>query len=249
MTIATAAASLAALAALAARALTSLEPARALPALVATQDELRTGPFAGPWAWTTIVALVVVLAVVVGWMLYARAVRVDRLHRQVLGARATLEAELTHRAQAAADLAASGALDPASALLLSRAAHDALEAEGPVVDDGLDPAERGGARPGRPRALIESDLTRVIRAVAHEDARTELAQSPVGADCLARLDRASYRLGLARRFHNTHVAEARRLRARPSVRLLHLAGSAPLPATFDIDDDATAPVTGKDDDA
>ncbi|WP_228524999.1 hypothetical protein [Actinomyces haliotis] len=220
-----------------------------LPAVVGAEDELRSGPFTGPWAWTTIVALVVVLAVAVGWLLYVRAVRVDRLHRQVLGARATLEAELTHRAQAAADLAASGVLDPASSLLLSRAAHDAIEAEGPVVDDGLDPDERGGARPARPRALIESDLTRVIRAVAHEGARAEVAETPLGADCLARLDRASYRLGLARRFHNTHVAEARRLRARPGVRLLHLAGSAPLPATFDIDDDATALVTGKDDDA
>ncbi|WP_303323530.1 hypothetical protein [Actinomyces radicidentis] len=246
MTTATAAASLTALAA---PTVTDLAPARALPAVVAAQDELRSGPFTGPWAWTTIVALVVVLVVALGWILYARAVRVDRLHRQVLGARATLEAELTHRAQAAADLAASGALDPASALLLSRAAHDALEAEGPVVDDCLDPDERGGAHPARPRALIESDLTRVIRAVAHEGARAELAEGPVGADCLARLDRASYRLGLARRFHNIHVAEARRLRARPGVRLLHLAGSAPLPATFDIDDDATAPVTGKDDDA
>ena len=43
------------------------------------------------------------LAVTAGWALYARAVRVDRLHRQVLGARATLEAQLVHRAEAAAD--------------------------------------------------------------------------------------------------------------------------------------------------
>ena len=64
--------------------------------------------------WTVLVTLLVVI----GWLLYARAVRVDRLHRQVLGARATLEAQLVHRAQAALELATSGLLDPASGLLL-----------------------------------------------------------------------------------------------------------------------------------
>ena len=43
--------------------------------------------------------LLVGLAVAIGWALYARAVRVDRLHRQVLGSRATLEAQLVHRAR------------------------------------------------------------------------------------------------------------------------------------------------------
>ena len=75
-----------------------------------------------------------------GWCLYAMALRVDRLHRQVLGSRATLEAQLVHRGQAALDLAATGALDPASALLLSRAAHDALDCEGPVVEDAAQAA-------------------------------------------------------------------------------------------------------------
>ena len=77
-------------------------------------------------------ALLIVLAaalvlLALGWYLYAIALRVDRLHRQVLGSRATLEAQLVHRGQAAVDLAADGALDPASSVLLSRAAHDVLE--------------------------------------------------------------------------------------------------------------------------
>ena len=222
--------------------------ATALPALSSTGSSVMTAPM-----WS-IVVLLVGLAVTAGWALYARAVRVDRLHRQVLGARATLEAQLVHRAEAAAELAAVPALDPASGLLLSRAAREALDAEGPVVDDGLDtstplegtpsshPTSSGAALPTpitRSRALIESDLSRVLRTVVSEPARRELSADPLSLPALNRLDRACSRLVLARRFHNTHVSEAQALRARPLVRMCHLAGHAPMPQTFDADDDTT----------
>ena len=222
--------------------------ATALPALSATGSGVMTAPI-----WS-IVVLLVGLAVIAGWALYARAVRVDRLHRQVLGARATLEAQLVHRAEAAAELATVPSLDPASGLLLSRAAREALDAEGPLVDDGLDtstplegtpsshPASSGAALPTpitRSRALIESDLSRVLRTVVSEPARRELSADPLSLPALNRLDRACSRLVLARRFHNTHVSEAQALRARPLVRMCHLAGHAPMPQTFDADDDTT----------
>ncbi|SHE26034.1 hypothetical protein [Actinomyces glycerinitolerans] len=203
-------------------------------------------PPGGPPTWLGPAVVVLAAALVflaIAWSAYAKALRVDRLHRQVLGSRATLEAQLVHRAQAAADLAASGLLDPASALLLSQAAHDALDAEGPIVDDGLDtdtPAQPTGEGT-RSRARIESDLSRVIRTVVDAPTRAALAADPRGQDALDRLDKAAYRMVLARRFHNTHVAEARRLRAALDVRALHLAGHAPLPRTFDIDDATDAP--------
>ena len=220
----------------------------ALPALSSTESGAMTAPM-----WS-IVVLRVGLAVTAGWALYARAVRVDRLHRQVLGARATLEAQLVHRAEAAAELASVPALDPASGLLLSRAAREALDAEGPLVDDGLGtstplegtpsshPASSGAALPApttRSRALIESDLSRVLRTVVNEPARRELSVDPLSLPALNRLDRACSRLVLARRFHNTHVSEAQALRARLLVRMCHLAGHAPMPQTFDADDDTT----------
>ena len=220
----------------------------ALPALSSTESGAMTAPM-----WS-IVVLLVGLAVATGWALYARAVRVDRLHRQVLGARATLEAQLVHRAEAAAELATVPALDPASGLLLSRAAREALDAEGPVVDDGLDtstplegtpsshPAASGAALltpTTRSRAFIESDLSRVLRTVVSEPARRELSADPLSLPALNRLDRACSRLVLARRFHNTHVSEAQALRARLLVRMCHLAGHAPMPQTFDADDDTT----------
>ena len=222
--------------------------ATALPALSSTGSSVMTAPM-----WS-IVVLLVGLAVTAGWALYARAVRVDRLHRQVLGARATLEAQLVHRAEAAAELASVPALDPASGLLLSRAAREALDAEGPLVDDGLDtstplegtpsshPASSGAALPAptaRSRALIESDLSRVLRTVVCEPARRELSADPLSVPALNRLDRACSRLVLARRFHNTHVSEAQALRARLLVRMCRLAGHAPMPQTFDADDDTT----------
>ena len=222
--------------------------ATALPALSSTGSSVMTAPM-----WS-IVVLLVGLAVTAGWALYARAVRVDRLHRQVLGARATLEAQLVHRAEAAAELATVPALDPASGLLLSRAAREALDAEGPIVDDGLDTSAPLGSTPHpspapggaaltvpttRSRALIESDLSRVLRTVVSEPARRELSADPLSLPALNRLDRACSRLVLARRFHNTHVSEAQALRARPLVRMCHLAGHAPMPQTFDADDDTT----------
>lgn len=196
----------------------------------------------------SVVVLIVGLAVAIGWALYARAVRVDRLHRQVLGSRATLEAQLVHRAEAAADLAAARALDSASRLLLSRAAREALDAEGPIVDDGLDPSSRLDTVPNsavsptptvRSRALIESDLSRVLRTVVSDSVRRDLSEDPLSVLALNRLDRACSRLVLARRFHNTHVSEAQALRARRLVRVFHLAGHAPMPQTFDADDDTT----------
>lgn len=208
----------------------------------------------GGWAGALGVLLLLLTAVGAGWALYAQALRVDRLHRQVLGARATLETQLVHRAQAAAELAASGALDAASALLLSRAAHDALECDSPLVDDGLDPVVTVDTlrpyAPQRSRAVIESDLSRVTRSVLGPQVRGDLEQDPLAAESLARLERAGYRLVLARRFHDTHVAEARRLRSSWVVRLFRLAGHAPLPGTFDMDDDLVpeTPSTARDED-
>ena len=161
-------------------------PAGIPTSTVAVLPAVSSGTPAAMLSVWSLVAVLVGLAVAIGWALYARAVRVDRLHRQVLGSRATLEAQLVHRAEAAADLATTRALDPASSLLLSRAAREALDAEGPIVDDGLDTSPRldaatdaagvaaGAVRATRSRALIESDLSRVLRTVVSESARCEL---------------------------------------------------------------------------
>ena len=196
--------------------------------------------------WLAGIALFALTVLAIGWLVHAKALRVDRLHRQVLGARATLDAQLVYRAQAAAEVASTNSLDVASAHLLAQAAREALDCDRPLVEDGLDPAPEqsrpaiGNSSSARPRSVVESDLTRVIRLVLTPEMRAQMSADPVAQAALRRLDRAAYRLVLARSFHNTHVTEARRIRSDLDVRLLHLAGHAPMPAPADVDDDITA---------
>lgn len=186
--------------------------------------------------WTLVIVL---LVVALGWVLWLLASRVDRLHRKVLRSRATLELQLAQRAAAAHELAMSGALDPVEAVLLADVAQRASAgAPGGVVRDGLE-GEPDVTEPPSDvdRSLVESELSRALRAVLESRADTEpLSEDPLAAEPLRRLDAAWYRLELARRFHNAHVAEVRRMRANPVVRLLRLAGRAPMPQAFDMDD-------------
>ncbi len=189
------------------------------------------------WEGWTLVAVLLVL--VLGWVLWLLASRVDRLHRKVLRSRATLELQLAQRAAAAHELAMSGALDPVESVLLADVAQRATEAApGAVVRDGLEGMPDVVEQPSDvDRSLIESELSRALRAVLEARAETEpLSDHPLAVEPLRRLDAAWYRLELARRFHNAHVAEVRRMRANPVVRVLRLAGRAPMPQAFDMDD-------------
>jgi len=186
--------------------------------------------------WTLVVVL---LVLVLGWVLWLLASRVDRLHRKVLRSRATLELQLAQRAAAAHELAMSGALDPVESVLLADVAQRASAgAPGGVVRDGLEGVPDIEPPPGDiDRSLVESELSRTLRAILETHAESEpLTDHPLAAEPLRRLDAAWYRLELARRFHNAHVAEARRMRANPVVRVLHLAGRATMPEPFDMDD-------------
>lgn len=193
------------------------------------------------WALVAVAALAAVLVV-----LWRQAVRVDRLHRTVLRSRATLEAQLVRRATAATELAASGALDPAEAMVVSDVALRACDAAAEeLVRDGLEGSPETGPLAGVEsgpavsvdRGLLESELSRTLRAVlGPREERDELAADPRAADVMTQLHQSWYRLQLARRFHNSHVEQVRRLRANSLVRAFHLAGRAPLPEPFDMDD-------------
>jgi hypothetical protein len=94
----------------------------------------------------TIIVLAVLALVLWGFYVSWRASRLDRLHNRTEAARTALDLALVRRASAAAELASSGQLDPATSLLLADAVRRARQA---------DPAERD---------LAESDLTRALRA-------------------------------------------------------------------------------------
>ncbi|HEY5554735.1 MAG TPA: hypothetical protein VIK43_07385, partial [Cellulomonas sp.] len=63
-------------------------------------------------SWSEIVIVVVAVVLLVGWRLWVSASRLDRLHRKVASSRAVVDAQLLRRASAAANLAASGLMDP-----------------------------------------------------------------------------------------------------------------------------------------
>lgn len=180
----------------------------------------------------TIVALVLLAA---AWYLSYSASRLDRLHAKVEGAVSALDAQLVRRAEATLELATSGSVDPATALLLADAASEALDrhTHHPLSHDPLDGQTFAG------REGTETNLTETLRAVLSEEAvgglRAEVGSA--GAESLARVEASALRVQLARRFHNDAVREVRRVRTKKVVRLFRLAGHAALPQRVDFDDD------------
>ncbi len=182
-----------------------------------------------------VATFLVILVIGVAWYLSYSAARLDRLHAKVEGAMWALDAQLVRRAEAALELANSGALDPATALLVADAATESLErtTEQPVDDDLLDGQHFGG------REDVESGLSAVLRAALTDDVvvAVRALDGEVGAEALDRLAASGLRVQLARRFHHDATREVRRVREKRSVRLFRLAGHATLPGPVDFDDD------------
>lgn len=184
--------------------------------------------------WSEVAVVVVVVLLLALWWVWTAANRLDRLHRKVSGSRAALSTQLVRRASVAAELAASGSLDPVSSVLVGEAARSALaSAEAP--DEA--PPELAGPDAGIPAARAESELSATLRTALAEPGEVELisATSP-GGETLEALAEAWYRVELARRFHNEAVSQSQRVRRKPAVRLLRLAGRARMPQTVEIDD-------------
>jgi sensor histidine kinase regulating citrate/malate metabolism len=169
------------------------------------------------------IVLVVALIVLLGLYLSWTATRLDRLHIRLDAARIALDAQLLRRSAAVLELARSGLLDVATALLLTTAAREAQ-----VVGE-------------TEREAVESALTRDLRAVfADPQQVAEVRAIPEGAELLDELSSAMRRVQLARRFHNESVRAVRLLRSNRRVRYFRLAGRAPDKATFEIADEVPA---------
>jgi hypothetical protein len=185
--------------------------------------------------------VVVVVSVLLGvaWYLSYSAARLDRLHARVEGALSALDAQLVRRAEATVELANSGALDPASALILAAAASESLEAHnGRVGDDLLEGQHFAG------REVIESDLTEALQIGLTGPVVDELRREPgvAAGAALARVEAAGMRVQLARRFHNDAVKDVQRVRRKAVVRWFRLAGHAELPQTIEFDDELPSAV-------
>jgi hypothetical protein len=174
------------------------------------------------------VLVLLLLPAAAGVYLSWTAGRVDRMHRRVEAARAALDAQLVRRSAVALELATSRLLDPAAALVVAGAAHEAREAGRAGEVDRELAGERG---------LAESNLSRALRAVLDQPGQhAELAAGAAGQILLAELEEAQRRVVMARRFHNDAVRATRALRRKRIVRYGRLAGRAPLPQPFECDD-------------
>jgi hypothetical protein len=177
-------------------------------------------------------AIVVGVLLAVAWYLSYSAARLDRLHTRVEGALSALDAQLVRRAEAALELANSRVLDPASSMILAGAASECLESQNEqATEDLLDGATFGE------RESIESDLTTALDIALPADVVEGIRTTGGYAeDAFQRVLEASRRVNYARRFHNSAVADVRRVRSKWVVRLFRLAGHAALPSTIEFDD-------------
>jgi hypothetical protein len=175
---------------------------------------------------------VVLMCVYVSW----RAGRLDRLHHRVDAARTALDLALVRRSSLAYELASSGLLDPATSLLLADAARRTKDGDAPEAPGGA--AVGGGTRDSALYLeLAESDLTRALRAAfSQPQFRESLAEVDGAEELVGEVEAAAHQVFLARKFYNDIAARTIEARRRPLARTFRLAGHAPRPAFFEMDD-------------
>ena len=171
-------------------------------------------------AGTATVVLAWVVAINVG-----RVRRLDRLHRRLDATRIALAAALQARWDAAERVAS--AVESTGAALPTHRAGGNPEPRSAERGGPLRTAVAAARSAGPDREPAENALGRALAAVDRsrlpDELRAELAETEL-------------RLALARRVHNDAVRDTLALRSRRLVRWLRLAGTAPIPAYFEIAD-------------
>ena len=191
-----------------------------------------------PWLLVAIVLAVIALGVVAGFAI-TRARRLDRLHQRILASRDSLSRLLLRRASEADLLSHSAGLEGKG---LADAARTYIQDGGDqLTTDGLDrrtAAQRQGDRVEVAARLERaSALSRAIRETLTPEERERIASDSDAGARLEALDATCYRIQLTRNVHNVDVAGVRALRSARMVKLLRLAGHAPIPEPIDFDDD------------
>jgi hypothetical protein len=175
---------------------------------------------------------VTALGVLVGLVAEAWAValclsfvrRLHRLHIRVDAARAGLDAALARRAEAASR---AGVGLPATAQAPPRR-HPRRDARAATTTPVLWPEPPAAHLSAHPSADPEAAANTLSRELAR------LERAALACDVRADLEDAERLLVLARLVHNDAVRDTLGLRSRRLVRWLRLAGTAPMPAYFEI---------------
>lgn len=163
---------------------------------------------------TLAVALVILISL---WYLSFLATRLDRLHHRVETSWANLDGLLQRRAAIALEIAHSDFADPASSLLLTSAAYQAREAS---VQD---------------RSSAEMALSRALNLLI-VDGATHANEGE--ASLLDELSALMAKISIAIAIHTDAVSSTQMVRKKTAIRLFRLAGTAPLPVTYEFEFDA-----------
>jgi hypothetical protein len=150
------------------------------------------------------------------WYLTFLARRLDRLHQRVDNTWANLDVLLQKRAAVALEIAHSDIADPASSMLLTGAAYQARDA---AIQN---------------RSTAESGLSGALGLLL-EDSRhlTTAADSQL----LTELSVLTDKIRVAIALHTDAVNRSQMLRSKFVVKSFRLAGSAPLPVTYEFEAD------------
>ena len=161
--------------------------------------------------------LLVGLAILIFWYLTFSASRLDRLHHRVETSWATLDSLLQRRAAIALEVARSSITDPATSLLLTASAYQARSAD--IEDRSSAESILSGAL-GMMLAERESIVAKSDQALLHE------------------LEQLSDKIKVAIAIHVESVTRTQLIRSKLVFRLFRLAGTAPLPVTYEFEADA-----------
>jgi hypothetical protein len=160
--------------------------------------------------------LLLAIALFLLWYLSFSATRLDRLHHRVETSWANLDGLLQRRAAIALEIARSDRADPASSLLLTAAAYQARDAS--IVHRSHAESGLSGAL-----GLLQNDLT--------------MESKPGEQELLRELSELTNKIRVAIVIHVDAVNRTRVVRQKLIFKVFRLAGRAPLPVTYEFEDD------------
>ena len=161
-------------------------------------------------------AIVALFLLVFVWYLTFLATRLDRLHHRVEISWVNLDSLLQRRAAIALEIARSEIADPASAMLLTAAAYQAREAS---IEN---------------RSAAESGLSGALGVLLADGQSNE---RPAEIVLLRELSELTDKVRIGITLHVDAVARTHLVRSKAIVRVFRLAGTAPLPITYEFETD------------
>ena len=151
------------------------------------------------------------------WYLSFSASRLDRLHHRVETSWATLDSLLQRRAAIALEIARSAITDPATSLLLTASAYQARSAD---IED---------------RSSAESVLSGALGMMLQERESIVTENDQV---LLHELEQLTDKIKVSIAIHVEAVTRTQLIRSKIVFRVFRLAGTAPLPVTYEFEADA-----------